>query len=155
MLFRSVVNWVESVVGPADSVLGDCAHLALEGVTVEDTVHLAARHGAVLASYSLNQFQHPNEHAIQFNCAAGSVRIELHRQRWGTFAAGAADWTWHDAPVPERDSHFLAQANAFLDQIEGQPPRLCPLEAAAQTLRFNLAALAATERGTRVHLRDL
>ncbi len=150
-----VVNWVESVVGPADSVLGDCAHLGLEGVTVEDTVHLTARHGGVLASYALNQFQHPNENVIQFNCAAGSVRIELHRQRWGTFAAGAADWTWHDAPVPERDSHFLAQANAFLDQIEGQPPRLCSLEAAAQTLRFNLAALAATARGVRVHLRDL
>ena len=81
---------------------------------------------------------------------SGSVKIELHRQRWGTFAAGAADWTWHDTPVPERDSHFIAQANAFLDQIEGQPAKLCSLEAAAQTLRFNLAALASAERGVTV-----
>jgi predicted dehydrogenase len=147
-----VVNWVESVVGPAESVLCDCAHLALAGVEVEDTVHVSARHGGVLAHYSLNQFQAPNENTIQFNAAGGSVRIELHRQRWGTFAAGADDWTWHDAPVPERDTHFIAQANAFLDQIEGGPTRLCSLEAAAQTLRFNLAALAAAERGTRVHL---
>ena len=145
-----VVNWVESVVGPADRVHCDCAHLALEGVEVEDTVHVSARHGRVLASYALNQFQPPNENAIQLNCAGGSVRIELHRQRWGVFTAGAPDWTWHDAPVPERDSHFVAQANAFLDQVAGQPPRLCSLEAAAQTLRFNLAALASAERGVTV-----
>lgn len=150
-----VVNWVESVVGPADSVLCDCAHLALAGVEVEDTVHVSARHGGVLAHYTLNQFQAPNETTIQFNAAGGSVRIELHRQRWGTFAAGADDWTWHDAPVADRDSHFVAQAHAFLDQIAGAPSRLCSLEAAAQTLRFNLAALASAERGTRVHPRDL
>lgn len=148
-------NWVESVIGSTDSVLCDCAHLALPGVEVEDTVHLSARHGGVLVNYTLNQFQHANETTIQFNAAGGSVKIELHRQRWGTFAAGAADWTWHDHPVAERDAHFINQANAFLDQIEGRPARLCTLEAAAQTLRFNLAALAAAERGARVHLCDL
>jgi predicted dehydrogenase len=121
---------------------------------VEDTVHITARHGGVLASYALNQFQAPNENVIQFNAAGGSVRIELHRQRWGKFAAGAADWTWHDTPVPDRDSHFIAQANAFLDQIEGQPAKLCSLEDAAQTLRFNLAALSSAETGTRVEVRN-
>jgi predicted dehydrogenase len=150
-----VANWVERIVGPTDSLLCDCAHQALAGVTVEDTVHLSARNGGVLVNYTLCQFQHPNETTIQFNSAGGSVKIEFHLQRWGTFAAGATDWTWHDTPVPERDSHFVAQAHAFLDQIEGQPARLCSLEAAAQTLRFNLAALAAAERGARVHLRDL
>ena len=148
-----VVNWVESVIGPADRLACDCSRQVLEGVNVEDTVHITARHGGVLASYALNQFQAPNENVIQFNAAGGSVRIELHRQRWGTFAAGAADWTWHDTPVPDRDSHFIAQANAFLDQIEGQPAKLCSLEDAAQTLRFNLAALSSAETGTRVEVR--
>jgi predicted dehydrogenase len=142
-----LANWVEGVIGPADSVLCDCAHLVLPGVEVEDTVHVAARHGPVLASYTLNQFQAPNETTIQFNTAAGSVKIELHRQRWGVYKLGDPDWTWHDAPVPERDSHFIAQANAFLDQIEGRPSRLCSLAAAAQTLRFNLAALASADAG--------
>lgn len=150
-----VVNWVESVIGPTDSLQCDCAHLALAGVEVEDTVHITARNGGALVSYALNQFQPPNENTIQLNCAQGSVKVELHRQRWGTYAAGASDWTWHDAPVPERDSHFIAQANAFLDQVAGQPARLCSLEAAAQTLRFNLAALAAAERGGRVQLRGI
>ena len=148
-------NWIESVVGPTDSVLCDCAHQALAGVAVEDTVHLSARNGDVLVSYALNQFQPPNESFLQFNADRGSLRIELHRPRWGTWASGATDWSWHETPVADRDVHFIAQADAFLDQIEGKPARLCTLEAAAQTLRFNLAALASAESGTRVNCRDV
>lgn len=144
------VNWVESVIGPADSVLCDCAHLVLPGVEVEDTVHVSARHGSVLATYALNQFQAPNETTIQLNAAGGSVKIELQKQRWGTYRAGESDWTWHEVPSVERDTPFLNQANAFLDQIEGKPSGLCSLEAAAQTLRFNLAALASAESNVRV-----
>lgn len=148
-------NWVESVLGPADSVLCDCAHQFLPDVEVEDTVHLNARHGAVLSSFTLNQFQAPAENTVQFNAEGGSVKIEFHRQRWGVFRPGDADWTWQEAPVENADSHFTAQAQAFLDQIEGQPSRLCSLEAAAQSVRFNLAALASAESGTRIHCRDL
>jgi len=140
-------NWVESVVGPTDSLICDCAHQVLPEVTVEDTVHISARHGDVLVNYTLNQFQAPNETTLQFNTATGSVKIEYHRQRWGVFRETDTDWTWHDAPVTERDAHFIAQANAFLDQIEGQPTRLCTIPAAVQTLRFNLAALASADAG--------
>ena len=45
---------------------------------------------------------------------------------------------------------LFARANRFLDAIEGKPSRLCSLEAGVQTLRFNLAALAAAESGQRV-----
>ena len=144
------VNWVESVIGPADSVLCDCAHLVLPNVEVEDTVHVSSRHGGALATFALNQFQAPNETTLQFHAAGGSVKIELRAQRWGTYAAGASDWTWHTVPPIERDTPFIDQANAFLDQLEGQPSRLCSLEAAAQTLRFNLAALASAKSGARV-----
>jgi predicted dehydrogenase len=147
------VNWVESVIGPADSVLCDASHQFLPGVEVEDTVQVSARHGATLASYTLNQFQTPNETTLQFHAAAGSVKIELHRQRWGVCRAGDKDWTWHDVPPLERDDLFTAQANAFLDQVEGRPSTLCTLEAAAHTLRFNLAALAAASSGTRIACR--
>jgi predicted dehydrogenase len=148
-------NWIESVVGPTDSVLCDCAHQVLAGVSVEDTVNLSARHGDVLVNYTLNQFQAPNESVLQFHAAAGSVKIELHRNRWGVYRENDTDWTWHDVPIEERDAHFIAQANAFLDQIEGQPARLCSLDAAQQTLRFNLAALASADSGNRVHCAQL
>ena len=143
-------NWVESVVGPTDSVLCDCAHLAVPDVTVEDTVNLSARNGDVLVNYTLNQFQAPNESTLQFNTAKGSVKIEVHHRRWGIYRLGDTDWTWFEVPPGERDTPFIAQANRFLDQIEGQPSALCTLEAAAQTLRFNLAALASAESGARV-----
>ena len=143
-------NWLESVLGPTDSVMADCAHQVLAGVTVEDTVNVSSRHGDVLVSYALNQFQMPNETTLQFNSATGSLKIEFHRQRWGTFFESDADWSWREAPVPARDSHYINQANRFLDQIESKPSTLCTLEAAAQTLRFNLAALASAERGARV-----
>lgn len=144
------VNWVESVIGPVDSVLCDCAHQALPLVDVEDTVHVSARHGDILANYALNQFQPPNESTLQFNTATGSLKIEFHHRRWGTLFLGETDWTWREIPPADRDASFIAQANAFLDQIDGQPSRLCSLEAAIHTLRFNLAALASAESGARV-----
>jgi predicted dehydrogenase len=143
-------SWMESILGPTESVLCDCAHLAVPDVQVEDTVHIAARHAGAISSYSLNQFQAPNENYIQLNSAEGSIRIEVHRQRWGTFAVGASDWEWRPPFTLGRDDPFITQANAFLDQVEGRSPPLCSLEAGIQTLRFNLAALASAERGTRV-----
>jgi predicted dehydrogenase len=144
-------NWVESVIGATDSVLCDCAHQVLPEVTVEDTVNLSARHGDILVNYTLNQFQAPNESTLQFNTAAGSVKIEFHNRRWGTFRLGDSDWKWREVPPADRDAPFITQANYFLDQIEGKPSQLCTLDAALQTLRFNLAALAAAETGVRVH----
>ncbi len=148
-------NWMESVVGPTDSVLCDAAHQVLPGVTVEDTVNLSARHGDILVNYTLNQFQAPNEAVIQFHAAAGSVKVEFQQNRWGVFRENDTDWTWHHIAPAERDTHFIAQAGCFLDQIEGRPARLCSLAAAAQTLRFNLAALASAATGTRVHCASL
>jgi predicted dehydrogenase len=144
-------NWVESVVGPTDSVVCDCAHQVLPGVTVEDTVHLSARHSDVLVNYTLNQFQAPNESTLQFNTAKGSVKIEFHHRRWGVFRLGDKDWAWNEIPAGERDTPFIEQASRFIDQLEGKPATLCSLEAALQTLRFNLAALAAADSGTRVY----
>lgn len=143
-------NWIESVLGPTESVLCDCAHLGVPNVEVEDTVHIAARHARARCSYTLNQFQAPNETYLQLNSATASLRIELHRQRWGTFTSESTDWEWRPALPSDRDTPFTNQANSFLDQIEGQPSPLCSLEAGIQTLRFNLAALAAADRGERV-----
>jgi predicted dehydrogenase len=140
-------NWIESIVGPADSVLCDCAHLALPGVEVEDTVHVSSRHGGVMVSHVLNQFQYVDEWTVQFNCARGSVRIEDHHSRWGVAREKGGGWDWRNVAPGERDTPYLTQAHAFLDQIEGRGSRLCTLEAAMDTLRFNLAALNAAETG--------
>lgn len=141
------VNGVEWLVGPCTRVFCDAAHQALEGVTVEDTVNVCARHGDVLASYAMNQFQAPNESTILIHGERGSVKIELHERRWGVLKHGDAGWAWHVTPAMERDDLFTAQANAFLDMMEGRDSPLCSFEEAVQTLKFNQAALrsAATQ----------
>lgn len=136
-----LVNAVEWLIGPCTRVFCDAAHQALEGVTVEDTVNVTARHGEVLASYAMNQFQAPNETTILIHCERGSVKIESHRQRWGALRHGDESWTWHATPPLERDDIFIAQASAFLDGIEGRATPLCTFEEAVQTLKFNQAAL--------------
>jgi len=117
---------------------------------VEDTVSASARNGDVLTTYSLNQFQTPNEITIQIHCDQGSVKIEVHEQRWGRFLRGDSGWNYHSTPVKDRDDFFMAQANAFLDAIEGKPNVLATLDEAIQTLKFNLAALQSARTGQSV-----
>ncbi len=142
-----LLNAGEFLVGPLDRVMADAAHRVLEGVTVEDTVHLLARHGTVLGSYSLNQYQAPNETSITVVCQSGTARFDLQAAnwRWMTEPGGA----WHEEPAccRDRDALFTAQANAFLDAIEGRAAPLCSLREGLQTLRANLAVLAASRSG--------
>lgn len=150
-----MANCIEWVLGPTDSLFCDASHQVLEGVEVEDTVCVTARNGGALVSYALNQFQAPTETRIDFHARGGSVRIEFHRQRWGTLALGEKEWQWRATPVPERDSLYIAQVNAFLDGCEGKSNPLCTLEEGIQTLRFNLAALRAWRTKQPVSLQTL
>ena len=145
-----LANAVEWLVGPTSKLACEARHQSLEGVTVEDTVSVTARNNEVLVSYSLNQFQAPNEMTIQIHCERGSLKIELHEQRWAIFPRGAAGWDYRAAPVNHRDDLFVAQAEAFMDGLDGKPTAFCTLEEAIQTLKFNLAALASARTGQTV-----
>jgi predicted dehydrogenase len=147
-----LVNAIEWLVGPSTRVYCEAGHQALEGVTVEDTVCAAARNGDVLTTYALNQFQAPNEATFFVHCERGSLKAELHEQRWGKFAHGAAGWEYHPAPVKERDDLFVAQANAFLDGMAGAMTDLATLDEAVQTLKFNLGALESWRTGKVVEI---
>ena len=142
-----VMNAGEWLLGPVERLVTDAAHQVLDGVTVEDTVHLLARHGGVMASYSLNQHQAPNEFTLTIVCERGTIRWESHenRLRWMTTPSGE----WHDdtiAPL-ERDTLFVRQANQFLTAVEESSPPVCSLDEGLQTLRVNLAALASADGG--------
>lgn len=142
-----IINAGEWILGPVERLVTDADHKVLEGVTVEDTVHVIARHGEVMASYSLNQHQAPNENTITIVCERGTVRFEGHENRWRWMDRPGE--TWHDevgGPM-ERDTMFIMQANRFLDAIQGGAPFPCSLAEGAQTLRVNLACLASLEAG--------
>lgn len=142
-----VVNAGEWLLGPVDRLVVDAAHQVLEGVAVEDTVHLLARHGSVLASYSLNQYQAPNEFTLTVVCERGTACCEFHEHRWRWMVEPGGAWHNESIPPLERDTMFIAQAHAFLDAVEGKAAPPCTLEEGIQTLRVNLAALASVERG--------
>ena len=136
------------LVGRTDRLVADAAHQVLEGVNVEDTVHVVARHGDVLASYSLNQHQAPNETTITVVCERGPCRAELHRHRWAWITRPDGPWEEECFAGLQRDDLFIAQARAFLDLMEGKAEPACTLQEAADTLRTSLAILASIEEGT-------
>jgi predicted dehydrogenase len=146
-----VLNAGEWLVGPIDRLVADAAHRVLEGSLsaseaaglepVEDTVHLLARHGHVLASYALNQHQAPNETSITVVCERGTVRWEAHTQRWKWMLRPDESWREEAFEARPRDAAFIDQANRFLDAVEGECSPLCSLDEAEQTLRVNLTAL--------------
>ena len=140
-----LLNAGEWLVGPIDWIVADAAHQVLEGVTVEDTVHVLARHRDVLASYSLNQHQAPNEVTLSVVCERGTARCEFHRHRWRWLIEPGSDW--HDETIEplQRDAIFINQAHMFLDAVEGKRSPVCSLDEGIQTLRDNLAALASLE----------
>ncbi len=147
-----IVNATEWMVGPCTRLYCDTAHQMLEGVTVEDTVNASARHGDVLVSFSMNQFQAPNETTFLIGCERGSVKIELHERRWGFMNHGDTAWTWDVTPPLERDELFISQAHGFLDGMEGKETSLATFDEAVQTLKFNQAALRSAATGAAVEI---
>lgn len=140
------LNACEWLVGPITRLAVDAAHLALEGVDVEDTVHMIARHReTVMASYAINQHQAPNESAITVVCEGGTLRMEIKRHRWMWMSEPSGQWHEHTTPLADQDDWFLRQENAFLDHLEGLAEPLCSLREGWQTLRVNRAALESAD----------
>lgn len=140
-----LINAGEWLIGPVERVLADAAHQVIPDVEVEDTVHVIARQKGIPASYALNQHQAPNELTITVVCEQGTVRCELHEQRWRWMTEPGENW--HDEPggTLERDELFVVQLQAFFDAIEHGRPPLCTLDEGIQTLRANLAILQALD----------
>ncbi len=129
--------------GPFDWVFCDYAHQALEGVSVEDTVHLTARARGeqVLVTIAVNQFMAPNETTVQLNGSLASACIQFHTHRYAFMAHGESAWQWSEPLVHKRDDLFRIQARRFLDVCKGEARPACTLDDALHTLEINLAAL--------------
>ena len=138
-----MVNLLQLFAGPFDWIFCDAGHQALEGVAVEDTVHLTGRAGggATMVSLALNQFMASNEMYIQLNGRSGSLLLEFHNQRYGIVQHGDDGWQWSVPRTDERDAIFRQQARFFLAAARGEGPVRCSLDEAIHTLKVNLAAL--------------
>ena len=142
-----LVNAVEWLVGPTTRVVADAEHAMLDGVDMEDTVNVIARHADVMTVYGFNQHQAPTETSLTVVCERGTARYEVNGQRWMSATDPGKDWSV-EAEFPfERDDAFVRQANTFLDAVEGRATPVCSFEEGAQTLRAILAILKSTEIG--------
>jgi predicted dehydrogenase len=141
------LNAGEWLVGPVTRLIADFDHQVLEGVEVEDTVHVLTRHGNVMGCFHLNQHQAPNEATLTVICRRGTARFEYHRNRWRWLTEPGGEW--HDETIGplDRDALFIRQAESFLDTLDGLRPPLCTLDEAAQTLLVNLGILESCSRG--------
>jgi len=139
------INAAEFLVGPVDRVMADAAHQVLEGVEVEDTVHVITRHGRVMGCFSLNQHQAPNENTVTVVCEKGTARFDLNNARWQSMVEPEGGWKTEFEFSKERDDIFVNQANLFLDAVEGKGRVACTVAEGLQTLRVNLTVLEAAD----------
>lgn len=136
-----VMNAAEWLIGSPDRLVADVDRLVLDGVTVEDTVHVLSRHGKRMGCFSLNQHQAPNEVTITVVCEKGTARFEYHANRWRWQSSPDGGWRGDGFPALERDTLFVRQAERFLDAVEGRGEPLCTVAEGARTLEANLAIL--------------
>ncbi len=147
-----MVNAAEWLVGPVTKLAADAEHCVLEGVDVEDTVHVITRHGSVLGSFSLNQHQPANESTLTVICDRGTARFESHSASWLSCVEPGTAWQLEEKFTLERDDMFIRQADAFISQLDGKSEAACSLAEGLQTLRVNLAALESVETESWKHL---
>ncbi len=143
-----MLNAGEWLVGPIRSLVADAAHQVLDGVEVEDTVHILTRQGPAMGSYVLNQYQAPNENTLTVVCEKGTARWEVHNHRWRWMVEPSSDWNDVQFEAHERDVAYIRQAEIVLDAVERGSELHCTLEEGIQTLKVNLAALASAEQGS-------
>lgn len=142
-----IFNVGEWLVGPITRLTADASHEVLADVSVEDTVNVIARHRSVLASYSLNQYQAPNELTLTVVCQKGTARWELHRHAFRWMTGPDTAWQEQITPLVQRDDWFSIQSIRWLDTLAGRADPLCTLDEGWQTLKVNQAALASEAQG--------
>ncbi|SVE44721.1 uncharacterized protein METZ01_LOCUS497575, partial [marine metagenome] len=135
------LNAGEWLVGPITQLVADAGHCVLEGVEVEDTVHVITRHDTVMGSFSINQHQPPNECKMTVVCERGVTRFDITGQRWFSATEPGGDWQLEAEYKLDRDGPYIRQANRFLDQLAGEAGPTCSLADGVQTLKVNLGVL--------------
>jgi predicted dehydrogenase len=140
------------IAGPVTRLCADADHLVLDGVEVEDTVHMLTRHGSVLGCFSLNQHQTANESTLTVIGQRGTARFEYHRARWGWLVEPDGQWQYEEADDNDRDGFFVRQANRFLDSIEGRAEPLCSLDDGYRALQVSLAAIESCRTNSWIHV---
>lgn len=144
-----LVNAAQWIVGPMTHLTADVSQYRLKDTQVEDTAHIMARHGDVMAVYAQNQHQAPNETSLTIVCERGTTRMEVHRSQWMWQTDPQDQWHVEPCPLNSRDDWFERQSRAWLDVLDKKASPLCSLQEAYQTLVVNEAALVSSREDRR------
>ena len=127
-IMSHMVNLIQWLVGPAARVTSCYDHLQIEGIDGEDTasVLLRFRDSGALANLHCCMWQAGRTENLTLSGPDGTVTVDALAGRLGVFIRATNEWTWTDGLVEEPDSKgqtdapFLAEANNFLDAVEGK-----------------------------------
>jgi predicted dehydrogenase len=151
-----MVNAAQYFIGPVKSVMASFDHLQIEGTDAEDTLSLLLRfqNSPVIANLHCVMWQAHRCDLASFACVNGSIIADGWEGRVGTLIRGTDKWTWVEGlkgkPEDSRgqvDAPFVAEANNFLDAIEGKAKLLCSLAEARHTIEICMAAFESGRTG--------
>jgi predicted dehydrogenase len=142
-ILSHLYNAAEWLVGPMHRVAADMAHCCLPGVEVDDTVHAIARHGNVLANYSVNQHQRAAVFTLTVNGTHGSLRAQFHDNCWEIATEPEAAWRSHSVGPLTPVEWFERQAKTFLAVVAKKQTPPCSLAEGVATLLAVQATLQA------------
>ena len=96
--------------------------------------------------YSCNCYQHPNEVTMTVVGESATARVGYAKKRFSIMSEEDGEWRHDPFEVPDIDTIYVRQNEAFLDAIEGEGEVFCDLNSAIQTLLVNLASIRSVEK---------
>ena len=145
--------------GSVEQVIAMYDRLVFEEVECEDTVLLLLRFSSgAMAHIAINQFQKPNIQTFEVIGTEGNLLLDMADLSIADDDSGTRRHTNYaegSDPTDIHENRFAAQANLFLDTVEGRDTMLTTLDEAIENLRVALAAKRSYAEGTLVTLKNL
>ena len=146
------VSLAQMFAGNVASVCGMYNNSGQLDVEVEDTVDamLAFAEGGT-ANIHVNLWQYPSETTIVLVGTKGSLRYCGDKGSVGLCSEINGPWKQTDIQV-ERDDNYIAEANNFLNAIEGKEKVRCSMEEAYHTQKVCWAIRESADQGRRIDI---
>ena len=144
------INYLEWIFGPAAEVSANHWSLGLHDIATEDTASVTLRFAdGPIAQVGLCLYQRDTNVRQQFIAQGGTLQMTGDSDTVAIFDDQTGQWIAGTARACDRDDLFRAQAQHFIDCIQGKATPRCTIEQGEQTLRTVLAALESADSDSR------
>ena len=149
-----MVNLAQLFGGKVASVSGMYCNSGLLDIQVEDTVDaMLLFAGGCRGSVHVNLWQRPMEIEMTLVGSQGSLRYSMDRQTVGLCKEINGNWEETHFQY-ERDDFYIAEANNFLNAIQGKENLLCSVTEAYETNQVCWAIRESFDEGRRIEIGD-